>query len=261
LKIYTAILKLAEPKQDVTIPEEAEEKREVIALLDQRRVDTPTPLNFFAYAVQTAIKVGVPANTVMLILLLPVLATIVVFLRHVIGIPSIGLLVPIALSITLLATGLTAGVILITTILLATTFARLIFKRFRIMQLPKLSLSLLIVSLFVFIALTASASVGVLQVRSLSIFPILLFIILSERIVALQLERAPREIILVIVTTFAMSLIGFFLLRSEMLRTLVLLYPETVLLLIPINIVIGRYFGLRLSEYVRFAPILRHGSK
>jgi hypothetical protein len=250
-----------QPRQDVTRPEEGDEKKEVLALLAQRPAERLKLTNFFAFAVQTAIKVGVPANTIVLLLLLPLLATIIVFFRHIVGVPSMGLLVPIALSITLLATGLTAGAILLTSILLGTTLAQVLLKRLRMMQLPKLSLSLLVVSVFVFAALTLCASFGLLSVRQISIFPILLFVILSERIVALQLERPVREIILIIFTTFILSLIGLFLLRSTLLRVTVLLYPEVVLLLIPVNIVIGRYFGLRISEYMRFAPILRHGSK
>jgi len=33
------------------------------------------------------------------------------------------------------------------------------------------------------------------------------------------------------------------------------LYPEAILLLIPVNIAIGRYFGLRLTEYLRFKQL------
>jgi hypothetical protein len=249
------------PASDVTRPEDDDEKRLVLALLAQRPAEHPTVTNFFAYAVQNAVRVGVPANTVMLILILPFLATMVVFFRHVLGVPSVGLLMPIALSITLLATGLTAGMVLMAAILLGTTIARFLLKKVRIMQMPKLSLSLLVVAIFVFITLTVSASLGLLSVRQLSIFPILLFILLSERIVALQLERSTREIVLIICTTFGLGLIGLFLLKWDIFRVLVLLYPETVLALIPVNIIIGRYFGLRVSEYIRFAPILRHGSK
>ena len=248
------------PPEDITLPEELEEQ-EAIALFEQRPVNTPTLFNFMAYTVQYAALTGVPTNTIILVLLLPLLASIVAFVRHIIGLPSLEMIVPITLSITLLATGITAGAVLLITILLASTFAQIILKRVRIMQLPKMALSLWVVSIFVFIALLFSASIGILRVRQISIFPVLLFILLGERIVALQLERSVREMLTITFVTLSLGMIGFLLLSSNTLRTIVLVYPEITLLVIPINIAIGRYFGLRLMEYFRFSPILQNGSK
>lgn len=244
---------------DVTKPEE--EKEEIFAILAARPAQSLSPTNFMAYWIQFSIRTGVPANTIILILLLPVLATIVAFLKHVVGLPSLGMLVSIALSITLLATGITAGLILLTTIILASTFARAFLKRIRIMQLPKIALSFFVVSMFVLGTLTAGASLGLLTVKQLSIFPVLLLILLSERIVALQLTRSLKETFEITVVTLSLGVLGFFILSSEILRTLVLVYPEFILILIPINIIIGRYFGLRITEFFRFSEVTSHGSK
>lgn len=247
-------------KKDLTQPEEIEERGEVFELLSQRQVDTISPTNFIAYAIQFSVRAGVPANTIMLILLLPILATLVAFVRHIIGLPSIGLLVPIALSITLVATGITAGIILLIAILLGSTFARIMLKRLRIMQLPKMALSMFVVSVFIIVTLTAIAVAGILTITQLSIFPVLLLILLSERIIALQNERSRSETLQITIITIVLGVLGYLLLSSPVLRQIVLLYPEVVLLLIPINIAIGRYFGLRITEYFRFSSITRHGS-
>lgn len=260
-KEASASAKKKDTNQNVTQPEEEEAKREYLELFKNRPVDHLTPLNFAAYAVQYAVRQGVPANTIMLILLLPFLATIVAAFRHIIGVPSLGLLVPIAFSITLLATGISAGAILLATILLASGAARIILKRIRIMQLPKMALSMLVVAMFIFVALTGSAAAGILAVRQLSIFPILLFILLSDRIVALLLERTMIETVQITLITLILGLLGFFMLSFEPIQRFILLYPETIFLLIPINIIIGRYFGLRVTEYFRFASVNKYGSK
>lgn len=249
-------------KEDVTRPEEAERRVELFALFAQRPIDNVTPLNFMAYGVQYAVRVaGVPANTAVLILLLPLLASVIAFMRHVIGLPGIGMLLPIALSITLIATGLVPGALLLASIILASTLARFILKRIRIMQLPKMALSMFIVSVSIFIILTLSAVLGLLVVRQLSIFPVLLMILLSEQIVSVQLERTTRDIIHITVFTILLGVLGFLLLSSELLRNTILLYPELILFLIPLDIVIGRYFGLRVTEFFRFSDIRSHGSK
>lgn len=248
-------------EEDVTRPEEPTSRDEVLVLFERRPAENLTPLNFAAYAVQESVKAGVPSRTIILILLLPMLATLIAFIRHVVGLPSIGLLVPIALSITLLSTGITAGLILLASIILGSTFARLILKKVRIMQLPKMALSMFIVSIIIFAAITISAMGGVLVVRQLSIFPVLLLILLSEQIISVQLERSFQEMLVITLVTFALGIVGFVLLSSQAIRETFLLYPELILLLVPINILIGRYFGLRLLEYFRFASITRHAGK
>jgi len=247
-------------QQDVTRPEGPEDEQ-ALNLFKQRSAEKLDGWNIMAFLVQSSVKSGVPSRTVILILLLPMLATIIAFIRHVIGLPSIGMLVPVALSITLLSTGITAGLILLATIIFSSTVARILLKKVRIMQLPKMAFSMFIVSIFLFLTLTVSAMAGILVVKQLSIFPVLLLILLSEQIISVQQERSAQEMIIISMVTFAIGILGFLLLSSTHLRNTILLYPEFILVLIPLNIIVGRYFGLRLMEYFRFSSIIRHASK
>lgn len=248
-------------KVDVTKPDNSIDRQVINTLFIKRPATKLTILNFAAYFVQYAVRIGVPANTIVLILLLPLLATIVAFVRHVIGLPSLGMLVAVSFSITFLTIGIVAGMILLGAIILASTFARIMLKKVRIMQLPKMALSIMVVAIFVLVALVVSGTYGLITIKDLSIFPVLLLILLGERVVALQLERNIREVISITFITLVLGIIGFFLLAYVPLRNTVLLYPESILLLIPINIAVGRYFGLRLVEYYRFKQIINHGSK
>jgi hypothetical protein len=255
-------LNITQNINNITNPEQDSQKNEVLTALSQKRhADNLTYANFSPYAIRYAIMAGVPTNTVVLILLLPLLATIVVAFRYIVGLSGIGLLVPIALSITLLGTDITPGFIMLAAIIIASLVSRLLLRRFPIMQMPKVALSMLMVSFFLLIALTISSIYGIIDVRSLSIFPILLFILLSDRIVSLFLERDFVETVQTTIITLFLAVLGFLLLTWEQLRIFTLIYPEAILLLIPINIMIGRYFGLRMTEYIKFQPILKHGSK
>jgi hypothetical protein len=129
------------------------------------------------------------------------------------------------------------------------------------MQMPKVALSMLMVSIFLLLALTISAIYNIIDVRSLSIFPILLFILLSDRIVTIFLERDFIETIQTTVITLFLAILGFLILTWDQLRLFILIYPESILLLIPINILIGRYFGLRMTEYIKFQTVLKNAGK
>lgn len=246
--------------KEITRPDK-EQKSEFATLFKQRDASRLTYFNFIAYGVQYSVKQGVPSNTIILILLLPFLATLVVFFRYIIGLTSLELLVPIALSITLLDTGLLAGIILLATILATSYVARVLLKRIRIMQLPKMALSMWLVAIITVVVLTMAATRGTLTVQDVSIFPILLLVLLSDRVVALFLERNMTEVAQITLVTLFLGLIGYLLLSWEALRNLVILYPEVILICVPLNIVMGRYFGLRATEYMRFKSIIDYGSK
>lgn len=246
-------------KEDITKPDTTP-KSDLLALFQKRPAKHITWTNFIAFGIQYAVSAGVPANTIILILLLPLLATIIVFFRYIIGLPSLGLLVPIALSITLLSTGIIAGLILLVTILIASLLARFMLKKIRIMQLPKLALSMWLVAASSVVVLTLCATGGILSVKDISIFPILLLVLLSDRVVALFLERSLQETLDITLVTLLLGLGGFLLLSWDTFRNFILLYPEFIILLIPINLLMGRYFGLRVTEHMRFRPIRKHGN-
>jgi len=257
----SAVLEEKQDVVDLTSPEQRRAQEEFIALYRVRPIDEPSFFNIGGYIVQYAVRTGVPINTIILILLLPALATLFVFFRQIIGVPTLELLVPIALSITLVATGLKIGSILLIAILLASIFSRYILKRIRIMQLPKMALSMLIVSTFVFASLVATASLGVLPVNRIGFMPVLLLILLSDKIVALQLARGSRPAVVITIFTLMLGAIGYAILTFVPLRAYVLLWPEIILALIPINIILGRYFGLRLTEYHRFQAFRKYVNK
>src|ERR1700691_361315 len=197
---------------DIANPEQDSQRKEVLsALIEKRKAGNLTFVNFAPYAIQYAIKAGVPTNTIDLILLIPLLATIVVAFRYIVGLSGIGLLVPIALSITLLATDVTPGFIMLAAIIVASLVSRFFLKKFPIMQMPKVALSMLVVSIFLLTALTISSIYGIIDVRSLSIFPILLFILLSDRIVSIFLERDLIETIQTTIITLFLAILGFLL--------------------------------------------------
>ena len=240
------------PQRAPVLPEEQQVTAEVFK---DRPIQDVTLLNFMAFFVQEAARLGVPTETIALILLLPLLVTIVAFVRNVIGLSTLDMLVPVTFAIAILASGFVIGIILLSTIVLSSMLARILLRKIRIMQLPRIALSMMIVSFAVLGILVLLAVEGTLEVQDISIVPILLLVLLSERIVRLQFEVAFFKTFMIVVTTLAIGTLGYLVLSVQDVREMVLLYPEIVLLLIPVNIFIGRYFGLRFTEYFRFGEI------
>lgn len=239
-------------KKDVTQPEKLPEKVAILSLFESRKVDSPGPFSFMAYWVQQAVAIGIPANTIFLILLTPLLATIVSFVRVVVGLPTLDMLVPITLAFAFVAVGVVVGLLILGAILCASFVSKVLLSRMQIMFYPKRSLSMLFLSMFVFGALTIALVLEFDRVLSLSIFPILILMLLGDSIVSVQLHKSGLETFMITGTTLAVGLLGFALATSIAIQDALILYPELILLVIPINIMIGRYFGIRFFEYFRF---------
>ncbi len=252
---------LTGPKQDLTRPEDQPQRDELQLVLERRPVRDPSVFGFFAYWVQKAIALGIPANTIVLILLIPVIATLVAFVRVVIGLPSLEMLVPIVLSFAFVAVGITAGIIILSAVVLASFVSRTLLRHVPIMYFPKRSLSHLFLAIFVFGALTIAIILDIESIRNLSIFPVLILTLLGDSIVSVQLHKTVRETIVITSVTIGLGLLGFLFATSIAVRDLIIVWPELVLLTVPVNLALGRYFGLRLSEVMRFRSLSSYGSE
>lgn len=257
----TLLEALTTPKPDLTKPEEQPVKDEIQLLLEKRPAESPNFFNAIAYWVQKAIALGIPANTIVLILLIPVIATLVTFVRVVVGLPSLEMLVPIVLAFAFVAVGISAGLIILSAVVLASFVSRTLLRKVPIMYFPKRSLSHLLLAFFVFAALSIAIMLDIQSIQDLSIFPILILTLLGDSIVSVQLHKTVRETVLITSVTIAIALMGYLIATSLWVRDLVILWPEVVLLTIPINLLLGRYFGLRLSELFRFKTLESYGSE
>ena len=243
------------PSNDLTQPEELDEKTAIISLFEARPVTEPSILNIFAYWVQEAVRVGIPANTIFLILLTPFLALLVSFTRTIIGLPTLDMLVPIALAFALVAVGITVGLLVLGAILIASYLSKASLSKLRIMFYPKRSLSMVFLSLAVFAALTLGVVLEFDRILSVSIFPILVLMLLGDMIVSVQLHKSSSETFLITGTTIVIGLLGYVAATSSVIQNMIILYPEIVLLVVPANIIVGRYFGLRVLEMFRFNKV------
>lgn len=244
------------PSNNLTQPEELPEKTAILSLFESRPVNEPGFLNIMAYWVQEAVRLGIPANTIFLILLTPFLAFFVSFVRVVIGLPTLDMLVPIALAFALVAVGITVGLLVLGAILIASYLSKVSLSKVRIMFYPKRSLSMVFLAIAVFAALTLGVVLEFKTILSVSIFPILVLMLLGDMIVSVQLHKSSAETFTITGTTIFIGLVGYFVATSTTIQNIVILYPEIILLVIPANIIVGRYFGLRVLEVFRFNKVV-----
>lgn len=231
------------------------------SLLEQALENKPTgPLNitnFLQVAIRAAVNRGVPANTIVLLILFPLVAAIIAFARHIIGLQGFGIFTPAVVSVAFLATGVVNGVLIFIGILLVATAARVVLRKLHLPTMPRMALLLWFVSLGILALLLVSPWLGTQSLMVINIFPILLLVLLAETFIDAQITRTFKTALYMTVETLFLALIAFFVLSFQSLQLWVLLNPEATVLLIAVgDFLIGRYTGLRLLEYWRFRTLV-----
>ncbi len=237
-----------------------------IDTLQQRDIETVAldasslsvrPWNVLSLLVNYMLMHGISSQTVILLLMLPVIATILAFLKQVIGVTTFGLYTPSIIALSFLALGWPIGIVFLSFILFGSYVSRKVMKRWRILYIPKIAIVLSVVSIILLLALALGASFGIVLAPD-TIFVLLIMSTLSESFLTLEGTEGMLSALYGIVETVLAALLCVFIVRLPMLQSFILAYPESILMTLPLNFLLGRYSGLRLIEYFRFREVFSH---
>ena len=229
------------------------------------------PWNFISYSMNILTEKGIPDNTIALLLLLPVIATVVAFMKQVVGLTTMGIYTPMIITISFLIIGLYFGLFTLVSILVIGALTRSLLKKVRLLFIPKMAIVMVLVALTLLLILIASVTLGIFDATffSLAIFPMVILSTLVEKFVSIKTEKGLVSAVTLMSETIIVSIIafivvggevnlGFGVIKWDLIRNLMLDYPELIFVLIGINILLGRWSGLRVLEFIRFREVLRH---
>jgi hypothetical protein len=124
--------------------------------------------------------------------------------------------------------------------------------------MPRIAIVLTVISLATLAFLAVGGHYKHYGFSSTSILPILIMITLIEKFISAQVEKGIRTATLLSIETLFISIVGYFMITWDVFRNFVLEYPYYVLGLIIINFLLGKWTGLRLSEYLRFKDVINN---
>lgn len=250
---------IATPKPDIT-EKTVENLGYLERLLGEQKIDSVLPLNPVKWAIRESVKSGVPANTIVLILLLPVISFVIAASRNIVGIRGFGIFMPAALSVVFVATGPILGIVLFVVIALVSTLVRMTLRKYKIklQYLPRMSLILWFVSVSILGILFLAPIIKRPELAKVSIFGVLILSLLVEDFIKVQLGKSVKTALNLTTETLVLALISYIFLTLRPLQEYVLLHPEMVLTFTFIlNYLLGKYSGLRFMELVRFRKLLK----
>jgi len=208
--------------------------------------------------VQFALNQGVPEQTIIYILMYPVILTIIAAARQIIGIKAFGIYTPSIIAVALLATTLKYGLAIFIVILTVALAMKFVLKSFQLLYMSRTAIMLSVVALSVLVFLAIGGSFQRTGLASVSIFPLLIMITIVEKFVLVQTERGFRTAFFLALETMFLAAVCYFFAKWEAFQLLVLNYPVIVVLIVILNIALGKWTGLRFNEYVRFRDVIEN---
>ena len=195
-------------------------------------------------------------NVYRVLLMVPLGALVVAFMRTIVGLPTLGTFMPILVAIAFRETELAWGVALFMMITAAGLSLRFYMERLQLLLVPRLCSVLVLVILLMVIISLVFGRLGIDKGFSIALFPIVILTMVIERMSVIWEESGPGQALKEGFGSLSVAILGYLVMKNEYLTHIVFLFPESLLILLGGFIIMGRYTGYRLLEVARFKDIV-----
>jgi hypothetical protein len=186
------------------------------------------------------------------VLLIPLGAFVVVLLRNIVGIPTLGTFMPVLLALAFLEMPLGIGVAMFVTIVSAGLFFRFLLSSMNLLVVPRVAACVVIVTLLMVFISLISWKLGFSGVLQITLFPMIIIAWTIERMSLIWEEEGKRNAIIQVGGSVIVAVIAYLFMSVPQLQYWAHYFPELLLVLLAAILLIGRYTGYRLSELHRF---------
>ncbi len=201
-------------------------------------------------------KVAISLELLKIIIMLPIGILAVVFFRNIVGLETFGTFMPALIAIGFRDTGLWNGMLLFSLIMCFGSVVRIVLDKLHLLHTPRLAILLSTVVLFNLALTAVGVSLGFLNFARVALFPMIILTLTVERLSIITEESGIWNALRIALLTMIVASSSYAIMSSRFLQSIVITFPETILVVIAIYIYIGRYSGFRLIEFTRFKHLL-----
>jgi len=196
-------------------------------------------------------------NTFKLLLLVPLGALVVVIMRVIVGLKTSGTFMPILLSMAFIETNLIPGIMMFILVVTMGLVVRSYLSHLNLLLVARISSVLIVViGIMAFVAIL-SHKLDLEYATSITFFPIIILAWTIERMSIIWEEDGPKEVVLQGSGSLIVSIIAYFAMTNSVLSFITFNFPEILLAVLGLIILLGRYSGYRVSELYRFKSMVK----
>lgn len=196
-------------------------------------------------------------ETYRVLLMVPIGAFIMLLLRNIIGVKTYGTFMPVLIALAFRETHLLAGVSLFVVVVSSGLLVRFYLERLRLLLVPRLTAILTLVVILMAAVSVISNRLGIEVGLSVALFPMVIMAMTIERMSVAWDERGAGTAIREGIGTLIVAALAYLVMSWGPLEHLIFVFPEFLLVLFAMALLLGRYSGYRLNELLRFRALAR----
>ncbi len=197
-----------------------------------------------------------PKAILYFLLLLPLGGLLIALFKNVVGLKTFGVFLPVLIAYTLTTTGFITGILLFLFITGLVALISVPLSKWGLLYTPKMVVILGFAIITIFSLIVIGQQYHIKWLLALSFFPIIITAIVSERFARAIEEDGHQAAISTLLQTLIATSVCYLVFASLAIKTLLLIFPELILVAIAITLMLGKWIGLRLTEYNRFSHVL-----
>lgn len=213
---------------------------------------------FISRFINTLSNNGINTSDIFILIMIPLILTIISFMKHFIGVSPIGITIPLFLSILFYKVGVPFTLVMMGIIFGVNMIISRLTNKYNLLYTPKIGFLVIINMVALFFCLEYLIRYNLFLTELTDIVYIILFIVVAEKLITVIISKEFREYKRNVLATLIISFICFIILQFTFLQIFILAYPEIIIVLAPINFLIGRFTWLRVTEYLRFKEIIKN---
>ena len=189
------------------------------------------------------------------LLLIPVAALVVVIMRLLVGIKTSGTFMPVLIALAFLQTTLLPGLSLFLILVSVGLYIRSWLSYMNLLLVSRISAVIIVVILMMAATAIISYKMGLDRALTVTFFPTIILAWTIERMSILWEEEGVHEVLVQGSGSLLVAVLAYLLMSNRLVEHLTFNFPELILSLLGIILVLGRYTGYRLSELYRFRDL------
>ena len=226
---------------------------------EEYRKDVLRKGSFFAFI--SLYRLPLPVQNIFnMILLIPLGALVLCLARNIVGIPTFGMFTPILLTMFFRETSLSFGLFFFLAVVAIGCAERYVLDKLYLLAVPRMSIILtLVIVLLMVIAFTGLAEF--FGASHIGYFPIVIVTSFIERFSIMLTEDGLANTMKTLLGTLVISMLSYSLYSVSTLEIVMFTNPEMLLYVIGCLVLVGKYKGYRLSEFIRFRDLIAQVKK
>ena len=212
-----------------------------------------TDLRESPFLVSTILALPVSERAVFrYIVLIPLGAFVVVLMRNIIGIPTLGTFMPVLLALALLEIAPVKAILMFSILVGAGLWFRFLLSRMNLLVVPRVAACVVIVTLLMMLMGVVSYQLGFSVGIKITLFPMIIIAWTLERMSLIWEEEGKRSAIIQVSGSMLVAVCAYYFMKVSQIQYWAFYFPEMLLVLLSGILLIGRYTGYRISELIRF---------